>query len=64
MKAAREAWFAGQLDLDPERLVFLDETAAATSMVRRYGETPATSRRPSVSVSAWRLRPVTRRAGS
>ena len=36
VRAAREAWFAGQLDLDPDRLVFLDETAAATSMARRY----------------------------
>ena len=37
MKAAREAWFDGQLDLDPERLVFMDETAAATNMARRFG---------------------------
>ena len=36
MKAARLAWFEGQPDLDPERLVFIDETAAATNMVRRY----------------------------
>ncbi len=40
MKAAREAWFAGQLDLDPDRLVFLDETAASTNMARRYGRAP------------------------
>ena len=40
MKAAREAWFDGQLDLDPERLVFIDETAAATNMARRYGRAP------------------------
>ena len=25
---AREAWFESQLDFDPERLVFIDETAA------------------------------------
>jgi transposase len=37
VKAAREAWFDGQLDLDPERLVFMDETAAATNMARRFG---------------------------
>jgi transposase len=37
---AREAWFADQPDLDPERLVFLDETAATTSMARRYGWSP------------------------
>ena len=35
--AAREAWFEGQLDLDPDRIVFIDETAAATNMERRYG---------------------------
>ena len=34
---AREAWFEGQLDIDPERVVFLDETATATDMERRYG---------------------------
>ena len=34
---AREGWFEGQLDLDPERVVFLDETAAATNMMRRHG---------------------------
>src|SRR3954470_5209570 len=33
----REAWFEGQLDLDPERLVFLDETGASTNMARLRG---------------------------
>ena len=37
---AREAWFEGQLDLNPERVVFLDETATATNMERRYGRAP------------------------
>jgi hypothetical protein len=37
---AREAWFEAQLDLDPERIVFIDETAAATNMERRYGRAP------------------------
>jgi len=37
---AREAWFEGQLDLDPECVVFIDETAAATNMERRYGRAP------------------------
>ena len=37
---AREAWFEAQLDLDPERMVFMDETAAATNMERRYGRAP------------------------
>ena len=30
-------WFDGQLDLDPERLVFIDETWASTNMARRHG---------------------------
>ncbi|SFH15315.1 Transposase [Methylobacterium gossipiicola] len=37
MRAAREDWFERQPDLDPDRLVFLDKTAAMTKMVRRYG---------------------------
>ena len=40
MKEARLAWFDGQPDLDPERLVFLDETAAATNMARRHARSP------------------------
>ena len=37
MKAAREAWFEAQPDLDPARLVFLDETWTATNMARTRG---------------------------
>ena len=37
MLSAREAWFEGQLDLDPETLIFVDETGASTKMARRYG---------------------------
>ena len=40
MKASREAWFAGQPDLDPARLVFLDETWTATNMARLRGRSP------------------------
>ncbi len=40
MNDAREAWFAAQPDLDPDRLVFLDETATNTKMTRRYGRAP------------------------
>ena len=40
MKVAREAWFAGQPDLDPTRLVFLDETWTATNMARLRGRSP------------------------
>jgi transposase len=32
-----EAWFEGQVDLDPERLVFIDDTWASTNIARRYG---------------------------
>ncbi|WP_462120404.1 IS630 family transposase [Methylorubrum extorquens] len=44
VKAAREAWFAAQPDLDPDKLVLLDETAAATNMARRYGRAPCGER--------------------
>lgn len=37
MKAAREAWFEGQLDLDPSKLIFIDETGASTKMARLRG---------------------------
>ena len=47
----REDWFDGQLDLDPERLVFIDETWASTNMARRCGRAPkrrtAARQRPS-----------------
>ncbi len=33
-----------QPDLDPERLVFVDETGASTKMARRYGRSPRGSR--------------------
>ena len=36
----REDWFDGQLDLDPEKLVFVDESFATTNMARRYGRAP------------------------
>src|SRR6185436_10314186 len=37
IRKRREAWFAGQLDLDPGRLVFIDETGASTNMARLRG---------------------------
>ena len=33
----RQAWFDGQADLDPARLVFIDETWAKTNMARSHG---------------------------
>ena len=38
--AQRQQWRAEQPTLDPERLVFVDETWASTNMTRRYGRAP------------------------
>ena len=55
MIAAREAWFEGQLDLDPTRLVFIDETAANTKMGRLYGRAPRGERcRAAVPHGHWK----------
>lgn len=40
MKQRRERWFDLQPDLDPEKLVFIDETGASTKMARLYGRAP------------------------
>ena len=40
MAQARDEWRASQGELNPERLVFIDETGAATDMARRYGRCP------------------------
>ena len=40
MKAAREAWFEGQTDLDPQRLIFIDESGLSTKMARLRGWAP------------------------
>jgi transposase len=37
---ARRLWFEGQLDLDPDRLVFIDEIGATTKMARLRGRAP------------------------
>lgn len=51
----REEWFDGQLDLDPERLVFIDETWASTNMARTRGRTPRGERlRASVPHGHWK----------
>jgi transposase len=60
VRAARETWFEGQLDLDPDALVFIDETAAATAMARRYGRAPRGERcRMSVPQGHWKTTTVT-----
>ena len=37
MAAARKAWFEAQPDLDPARLIFVDETGLSTRMARLRG---------------------------
>jgi transposase len=55
--AAREAWFEGQLDLDPLKLVFIDETAISTNMARRFGWAPQGERcRASVPFGHWQTK--------
>lgn len=56
----RKAWFDGQLDLDPTRLVFIDETAASTKMARLYGRAPRGERcRAAVPHGHWKTTTVT-----
>jgi transposase len=51
----REDWFEGQLDLDPEKLVFIDETWASTNMARKCGRAPRGQRlRASVPHGHWK----------
>jgi transposase len=40
VRQARAKWQAEQTQWTPTRLVFLDETGAATNMTRRYGRAP------------------------
>jgi transposase len=56
----REAWFEAQIDLDPERLVFIDETSASTKMARLYGRTLRGERcRAAVPHGHWKTTTVT-----
>ena len=51
----REAWFDGQLDLDPATLVFIDETWALTNMARVRGRAPRGQRlRAAVPHGHWK----------
>ena len=55
--AEREAWFEGELDLDPLKLVFIDETAVSTNMARRFGWAPQGERcRMSVPFGHWQTK--------
>jgi transposase len=51
----RQAWFEAQPDLDPERLVFIDETGANTKMTRLRGRAPRGQRcRAAVPHGHWK----------
>ena len=55
MLRRRRAWFDAQPDLDPEQLVFVDETGASTKMARRCGRAPRGHRcRASVPHGHWK----------
>lgn len=61
VKAARDAWFESQPDLDPERLVFLDETWTPINMARRPGWSPRGERlRSSVPRGHWKTTTLVR----
>ncbi len=55
MLIARRLWFDGQLDLDPDKLVFIDETGATTKMARLRGRAPRGQRcRASIPHGHWK----------
>ena len=55
MQRRRQAWFDGQIDLDPARLIFIDETWASTAMARLRGRALAGERlRMGVPSSHWK----------
>ena len=55
VRARRQDWFEGQLGLDPERLIFIDETGANTKMARLRGWSAKGERcRASIPHGHWR----------
>jgi transposase len=55
VRIARQDWFEGQIDLDPRRLVFIDETGASTKMARLRGRAPRGERcRAAVPHGHWK----------
>ncbi|MGX8008272.1 IS630 family transposase [Mesorhizobium sp. ORM8.1] len=52
----RRDWFDGQLDLDPAKLVFIDETGLSTKMARLRGRAPRGERcRAGVPHGHWKI---------
>jgi hypothetical protein len=55
VKAAREAWFDHQIELDPEHLIFIDESGVSTKMARLRGWAPRGERcRAAVPHGHWK----------
>jgi transposase len=55
VRARRQAWFDSQIDLDPTRLIFIDETGASTKMARLRGWAPKGERcRASLPHGHWK----------
>ena len=55
MKASREGWRGEQADLDPERLIFIDESGLSTKMARLRGWAPKGQRcRAAVPHGHWK----------
>jgi transposase len=60
VQKARQAWFDGQLDLDPARLIFIDETGTSTKMARTRGRAPRGQRlRMGVPHGHWKTTTLT-----
>lgn len=52
----RRAWFDSQPDLDPAKLVFIDETGLSTKMARLRGRAPCSERcRAGVPHGYWKI---------
>lgn len=60
MKAARQAWGENQSALNPDRLVFIDETGANTKMARLRGRAPRGQRcRAAIPHGHWKTTTLT-----
>jgi transposase len=60
VKVRRRAWFDGQLDLDPSKLIFVDETSASTKMARLRGRAKKGQRcRASIPHGHWKTTTLT-----